>query len=272
VKIFSGGEEIFTGGMIENPPVPASDPFSDPGESGSGEHHPAPIAGDAGRENPERGVKIFSGGEEIFRGGVKKSSPGGEENFTENITNNIKFNTSSSPPEEDAEEEAPVLLTKERLKKIFAGINPLLVFSAAFYPKAAEFLAAQGFSTGYLSWLCEFCLEKKPKSLAGFYFNLFFSEQAVELYRLAQKERAPPPPDPCPVCGEGHWSGEPCPCCGLKAYPTPDEIADHTIYWALSDTQKAEFNRDFEKLTASDLDIHQKMERLETLRQKYGFV
>jgi hypothetical protein len=61
---------------IENPPVPVPGPLSAPAESGSREPDPAPGSGDSGGENPEGGVKIFSGGEEIFIGGVKKSSPG----------------------------------------------------------------------------------------------------------------------------------------------------------------------------------------------------
>jgi hypothetical protein len=259
----------------ENPPVP-------PDGSGSGENHPpwehdpAPGSGDTGGEGPEGGVKIFSGGEEIFTGGVKESSSGGEDSFTENITCISKFNTSSSPPGGDGEE-APVLQTPEQLKKAVAGISPLLVFNAAFYPKAAAFLAARGFTGGYLSWLCEFCLARKPRSLAGLYFSLFFSEQAAELYLLARKERSPPPPVKitCPVCGFEHDQAGPfdrCPSCGLKNGAAPEDIAELKIYRALPDGRKTAFDRELAGIRDSSLDFREKGKRLALLLQRFGFL
>jgi rubrerythrin len=198
---------------------------------------------------------------------------GGEEIFTENITSNIKF-TSSSPPGGN-EEEAPVVQTKEQLKKVFAGINPLLVFNAAFYPKAAGFLAAQGFSNEYLSWLHEFCLSHKPKNLAGFYFKLFFSEQAVELYRLAEKERSPPLKLSCPVCGLEHdrlGRFDRCPSCGLKNGASPEEITEYKMYRRLPDDQKTAFDRAVAGIQESSLDFRKKLECLTRLRRQFGFL
>jgi hypothetical protein len=250
------------------PPPPGIPPDQDPGLPPSpGE--PAPPRGEGVNISSRGGEKIFTPPGKNLHQGVKKSSPGGENFFTYNITSNIKKNTSSSPPPA-GEEEVSSLKTKEELEAAFAKIDPRLVFNSAFYPRAAAFLAAQGFSAAYLSWVYEFCQKQKPRTLLGFYYTLFFSEQAVELYRRETKERAPPLPVSCPVCGCAHAPDLACPICGLEPYAPQEEISRHALFWNLPDDMKSAFTRRREEILGAALAFQEKLSSLDRLRQEYG--
>ncbi|MDR2019944.1 MAG: hypothetical protein LBQ14_04175 [Treponema sp.] len=109
----------------------------------------------------------------------------------------------------------------EKLKADLLRINRKLVFDESFYPKALEYLAAQGFDGDYLSWLYGECRNRKPDNLRGLYFTLFDKEDMAALYRNVEKERrkakSPPPQKTCPCCGTMHPAClERCPECELE--------------------------------------------------------
>jgi hypothetical protein len=251
--------------ILYTPPPPGGPPPSDP---------PPPVPDEAARP-PEVVKKSSPGGEKIFTGVVKKKSPPGEKIFTDNITSSNTRNSSSSPEDQadqkpDREEEEPAPKSEKELKQAFSKIHPLFVFDSGFYPRAAAFLAAQGFSDDYLSWLYEFCLKQKPRTIAGLYYTLFFSEQAAELYRRAVKERAHPPPISCPVCGSVHGPDLACPGCGLEPHAPREVVSQHTLFWNLPDDLKSSFIHRQEEIMSSNAAFQQRLETLARLRREYG--
>jgi hypothetical protein len=124
-------------------------------------------------------------------------------------------------PVENSGKVAAGFLAIEKLKTAFIGIDRELVFDECFYPKAREYLDAQGFDDDYLSWLYAECRKRKPDNLRGLYFSLFAKEDVAALYRDVEKERrkakAPPPQKTCPACETVHPAYlERCPECGLE--------------------------------------------------------
>jgi hypothetical protein len=136
----------------------------------------------------------------------------------------------SAPPEKkQSEASAAVVDLKNNLK----SINPELVFDSAFYNNAASFLSRNKLDSAYLNWLYSQCVNKKPRSLSGLYFKLFFLPHIAEAYlsRENQPPKTAPPPLVCPVCGAEHKRGGPCPSCGLPAdYSKRDVILFKKLY------------------------------------------
>jgi hypothetical protein len=262
----------FHTGAVPNDDPPGSPVPDDHGpERESGE--PPPVTAETGL--PGGGDKNVTTYGQNCQEGVTFLSGGDDKNVIHNITSNIIKDSSSSPEKPDQEpdgEEAekPVFKSKEELKAAFHKINPHLIFHSAFYAQAAAFLASHDFSDDYLIWLYEFCRAHEPKNLAGFYFKLFFSEQAVELFLRAQEERAPPAPVSCPACGCKHNPGLDCPCCGLGQSATPETIIRHTLFWNLPEEKKSSFVRRQEEILNSGLDFQVRVENLNRLRREYG--
>jgi hypothetical protein len=250
-------------GAAPAPPLPSGMPGT--------EREPDPPAVEA--VSPRGGDKNVTTYGQNCQEVVTKMSEGDDKSVRDNITSNITKNTSSSPPEkpEPGREEAEKILNpKEQLKTVFRKINPQLVFDPAFYPKAAAFLASHDFADEYLIWLYEFCLEHEPKNLAGFYFTLFFSEQAVELYLGTRKKHTPLPLVSCPVCGCEHTPDLDCPQCGLKQSSAPETIAQHTVFWNLPEDMKSSFTRRQEEILNSSFDFLSRKKSLDRLRHEYG--
>ena len=101
------------------------------------------------------------------------------------------------------------------LKAAFSGIDPLLLFDRAFYPKAHSVLEKYGLDHKYLAWLYDFCRKKKPDDLTAYYFRVFGEESLINRFLSV---RAPPetPPAVCPVCGSNHEKFAVCPVCGFS--------------------------------------------------------
>ena len=122
---------------------------------------------------------------------------------------------------ENFEKAAAEFFDIEKLKTALTGINRELVFDDRFYPKAREYLDAQGFDNDYLSWLYAECLKRKPENLRGLYFSLFAKEDMAALYRDVEKKRhkakASESRKTCPACETAHPEYlERCPECGLE--------------------------------------------------------
>jgi hypothetical protein len=214
----------------------------------------------------------------------------------DNITSlNITASTASSPPAVSREnEDGPHGAAAEEaadtpifnglsenpetasLKADLINLDPALVFTSDFYPKAAAYLAAQGFSGRFLVWLYEYCQTKKYRSLTGLYYGLFFQEQMAELFRHSLEERAPPPPPPvpmaqCPVCGTEHDRGdEECPVCGLHRALPAGEIEEHKKIYRLPEARKAAFYREQNSILNISVNFLEKAKKLDRLKKQYG--
>ena len=154
---------------------------------------------------------------------VKKSSPpSGEKNFLGNNTfiNNTATaaaarGDSPEPPCAGERRSAAAAVSKEWVRDALAAVDPGLVFDHGFYARAAAHMIENGLDREYPAWLYGQCEAKRPRSLDGMYFRLFFAENLAEKYRIAlAKGTRPPPGVACPVCAAVHDGGE-CPSCGL---------------------------------------------------------
>jgi hypothetical protein len=292
----SGPAQPVPAGVVKNFSPTRGQPFRASG--GCRADFPPPDAGESPAPPqslpPDRasGTAPGGGGEKIFTTPgknlhrvVKNSSKGGEENFTDNILINNNTSSASSAPadicpaarEEEArfplpEKEDPAN-TPAGLKEAFARIDPALVFDAAFYPRAASYLASRRFSGDYLAWLHGFCLEKKPRSPAGLYYSLFFTDQAAELF---SRRKPPDPPAPaltvCPVCGREHpVPDEACPVCGLPGGASAGTVVFQKNLFRLPPEKKAAFARESEAIAFSRRGIAEKVRLQEELLENYGF-
>jgi hypothetical protein len=275
-----GDEEIFTPCAPPQEPPEAPDPRPTPQQDPPAPDpaRPAPPPPEVVKKFSPRGEEIFTTSGKNLHHVVKNFSKGGEEIFMDNIIiNNINTSTSSpDPPPAKKEEEAASIKNPETgpLKALFAKIDPRLVFDPAFYPRAASYLARRGYGQAFLAWLYDFCCEKNPRSLAGLYYSLFFSEQAAELYALSLRQRSPPPPEPilCSVCGREHpEDGKPCPGCGLPYDCSPETLAWHKRFFRLPEDRKTSFSREQEALMSSrDINMAEKLRRHKQLLAQYG--
>ena len=183
------------------------------------------------KKSSPRGEKNFTTYGKNLQEVVKKFSPGGEKNFTDNITNiNKATTTTADTPELNPDPPATAVaapVTPPELKKTLAQIDPTLVLDRDFYSKAAAFMAANGLDLTYLAWLYELCKTKKPRSLDGLYYTLFFAGNMAEKFRafIALSREAQPPPVVCPVCALSHNARDSqCPHCGINQDASPAEI------------------------------------------------
>jgi hypothetical protein len=173
---------------------------------------------------------------------------GGDKNVRENITfsNNTAAAAAEKIPGETEAAAIPCSKNQEppdpAFKAAFSSADPSLVFDAAFYPAAAAFLAENGLSGPYISWLREQCLLKKPASLRGMFCKLFFAPDMAELFKASFK----PPPEPvsiaCPACGTEHDSREiRCPRCGLAKNASPQAVGFTRRFLRLAPDRQAEY-------------------------------
>jgi hypothetical protein len=162
-----------------------------------------------------------------------------------------KFPKGQMPPpvEKDETAAAGEIYEIKKLKEDLSALDYRLVFDTKFYPKAAEYLAGEELDEGYLSWLYEECLNRKPENLRGLYYVLFFQGDMLSLFREREKKREAEKPVPviCPACGMTH---DPyldyCPQCHLSRIDAGDEgkIKWHKKFYALSPEDKAAYERE----------------------------
>jgi len=188
---------------------------------------------EVGKKFTGGGEKIFHTSGKIFPEVGKNSSEGGENFYRDNITSiNTTTSSSSDPPEThpqpppDEAAEAPLL--PQELKDALTALDPLLILSADFYPRAAAYMAANGLDLPYLPFLYAQCKAQNPRSIRGLYYTLFFDDTMPELYKANKRSNAPPPPPPdmpCPVCGTLHAQrDDACPSCGLPKNASADTL------------------------------------------------
>lgn len=151
------------------------------------------------------------------------------------------------------------------LKAAFSGIDPLLLFDRAFYPKARSVLEKYGLDHKYLAWLYDFCRKKKPDDLTAYYFRVFGEESLINRFLSV---RAPPetPHVVCPVCGSNHEKFAVCPVCGFSGGAKVETA--RFIFNMPEDARAA-----YEKELAAVIDVSPFAERLSlarAIRLKYG--
>ena len=219
---------------------------------------------------------------QILHGGSANSAWGGDANSAPHITNSyISKDTAAAAAENPDQTDPPETATAEidTLKQEFKRLDPALIFDQSFYPRAAAFLAQSGLDPGYLSWLHEYCVKKKPQSLAGYYHTVFFEERLVELYREYLRSRPPPPdrPVPCPVCGTEHPADRDCPECGLESKDRniPEAVAKQKRLYALPKEKREAYEREQETLYSQRAarfgkDFPGFFKSLQELGEKYG--
>jgi hypothetical protein len=197
-----------------------------------------------------RGEKKFTTYGKNFQEVVKNFSKGGEKNFTDNIKYNIKT-TASSPGTQESRAQPPpgeaavVPLSPQELKEAVSAVDPCLILSGDFYPKAAGFMASNGLDLLYLPWMYEQCKNQNPRSIRGLFYTLFFTDNMPEIYKASRRPGIPPPkpPDiPCPACGTLHARhDDACPSCGLPENASADRISLFRQLRAFPPDKRAEY-------------------------------
>jgi Zn-finger nucleic acid-binding protein len=157
------------------------------------------------------------------------------------------------PVEKEKKTAAAELYEIKKLKDDLSALDYQLVFDTKFYPKAAAYLAGEKLDEGYLFWLYEECLNRKPENLRGLYYALFFQGDMLALFREREKklEAEKPAPVLCPVCGITHDRNlDYCPQCNLSRIDAGDEgkIKWHKKFYALSPEDKAAYEREQREL------------------------
>jgi hypothetical protein len=281
----SGSPE--TGAEAVPAPAPPEGETAAPEPHAPAEPEPALVPeGGAVKISSPRGENNFTTYGKNLQEVVKNSSQGGENFFRENIKSyyyNINKASAASPhpasgegcsqaPPAAAEDTAP---NAGDLKARLLAVSQELFFDPAFYPKASAYLASSGLPDAFLSWLCAFCLKKNPRSLAGLFYTLFFTEQAAVLFRRSAEIRAPPPPQNpafCPVCGDSLPDGAGrCPSCGLDRFASAEDAERHKKFWLLPQDRKSAFSRESRRiLDDSSLSFPEKLKAVAKLREQYG--
>jgi hypothetical protein len=227
-----------------------------------------------------QGEKIFTLGKFFPKIG-KIFSKEGEKIFTHNSTSNKATATAAAAPPEKtrapppAEAAVAAPSNTRKLKDALAAVSRELVFDAAFYPRAASFMAANRLDEKYLSWLHAQCLAKKPRFLPGLFYKLFFAGNMLESFNVS---RSPPPKPPavtviCPACGQPHAKGRDCPACGLDGEASPARAEDWKRLFALPEKRRGDFLARQEAVLSEGgpfADFERKAARLAALRREFG--
>jgi hypothetical protein len=134
-------------------------------------------------------------------------------------------------------------------------------------------MAASSLDDSYLSWLYALCLSKKPRSLDGLFFTLFFEDNIVGMF----KARSTPPPPvmaACPVCGTPREKNLECPVCGTGRFASQTDIGNLKQVYGLPPAARGAYLAEQEEILLSGGlggDFRAKNARLNALREKYGF-
>ena len=234
-------------------------------------------------DEPEGGGEIFhQGGEKTHQGGGEKTHRGGEKSQERILKANSKISAAADHTETetigqtDPPKAAAAADASATLKNALRSLDTGLIFDEAFYGKALSFMNDHHLDSAYLSWLYELCIQKKPHSIAGFYFTVFFEPRFVALYREASRPPAPEQTLSCPVCGNEHEvSCQNCPSCGFNNDLRGDEerVKQHTILYRMPKEQREAYEKDMERLhreVSPSKNWEEFSRRLQALHETYG--
>jgi hypothetical protein len=205
---------------------------------------PEPKDGPAAENAPEVVTKMSPPPDKNVAPVVTKMSSGGDKNVAENTTANTTQESSSAsplpgeisgagPPRGACGAEAAAAGS---LPEIFASVSDDLVFSPAFYPRAASLIAQNRIPDSgrpYIAWLFNFIKDcKHVENPRGYFYKLFFAPESLGLFLAKEKTRREKQEQEdkkarvtCPVCGTHFDTRETdsCPKCCLDAYSFHDE-------------------------------------------------
>jgi len=208
-----------------------------------------------------RGENIFTTYGKFFHEVVKNPSKGGEKNFMDNTTSNIKTTTTAEeqpyfipdkPP--DGETAAAEALSPEKIKKAMLELDRSLLLKVDFYPRAAAFMSLHHLDKSYLSWLYKQVELREPRDFDGLFFTLFFAENMLEKYKISKQTLKTPPPVLviCPVCGASHdKQADKCPQCSLPKDPSSGQIDLYRDLISLPPDKRDEYLRKYDDIYAS---------------------
>ena len=214
--------------------------------------------------------------------GIEKSASGEEEGF-EGMDNYAENCILENSPEEGGPKADPLpAVSREEasvipsLKRALRQLNPSFVFSEPFYRKAVDFLASKSLGYNYISWLYEFCVNRKPASIDNYFYKVFFDDRLAELYL---QESRPPPAETfkCPVCSKEHDASlSACPACGFGSAYRKDQkkISKEKKLFEMPEDAKAAYGEEFDNLRESikskGLGFKEGRVLFDSLDQKYG--
>lgn len=120
---------------------------------------------------------------------------------------------------------------QENFRSGLLKLNADLVFDGRFCRRALEWMAEHQLNGGFAAWLIDYCELKKPRSLRGMFYKLFFEPDVADRYQ--KSGLSPPASAPggeegltlvCPACGKVHRAGlQRCPGCALARERYGDE-------------------------------------------------
>ena len=272
------------------PPAPDA-PAPDATPAAVSEAPTAVTAAPSGELPPdaEEGVKNSSPPhEEIFTTPMKNSSPPHEKIFMENnINSNNKFNTPPTPPPEPppappqagepaAAGEAELSFQKksQEIKNTFANLDRCLIFDHSFYPRAVKYMAKHNLDSAFLSWLFAYSQKYADKSIAGFYYKVFFDDRIRELFLSSRPARQAASPITCPVCGaQASADAQSCRVCdfAFSGRGNDEIIREARAIWLLPPDQKAAYNHELNELTSNTHpDLFSRFNAILALRKRFG--
>ena len=277
---------------VESRIIRLSEPFKP--QSGKNTENPEETAPEGSTEHSEVVKNSSPPGENNFttygknlHEVVKIPSKGGEKNFSDNTTSNIKFNTAtaSGNPETDEEplptvENAAAALSPEEIKKIFLAADNRLIFDSAFYNKALIFMADKGLEIKYILWLRDQCEKKDYRDFKSLYYSLFLNDSFAEEFIIstaAEEKIAEKPAKPhvCPACNAAlGTTDKECPECKLSTdFPSPEQIELHKELIKLKPDKRTEYlNMEGKIYSEYKKDFVKLKQNIKNLKHEYGIV
>jgi DNA-binding MarR family transcriptional regulator len=232
------------------------------------------------RASPERGIETTQYPIDLnhypiekTQGGIEISPSPIEKTPHRSIQRSITTATAAPPSEaKPFPDEKAAAAAADFLKHKLIALDRALVFDRTFYPRAVLFMYREKLDDAFLAWLREHCLTKKPRSLNGLFFTLFFADGVVELYRLSCAAQDPPQPKivSCPACGAQYPGREDvCPSCNLSRAAGRDEIIRHKKFLALPAGKKDEYEKRRNAVINANIAFPEKMKKIQKISEEF---
>jgi hypothetical protein len=153
------------------------------------------------------------------------------------------------------------------LKTELLKLDGTLILSVEFYPQAVMFMRDNGLDNRYLSWIYEYCVKQKPRTLRGYFYRSFFKSELLGLFRFLQNQEERKAERKtlkkiCPVCGAEYESE--CGVCGFSGSGNDSEIARQKKIYAMPEEKRHEYK------TARDKIMKEHFEKKTSLAEFFG--
>jgi rubrerythrin len=161
-------------------------------------------------------------------------------------------------------------ISKEMIRDTLRTIDAELIFDTVFYKKAEEYLNQEGLDTGYLGWIYQESLSRKPEKLRGMYYTLIFQKDLTEIYKAIQDETLEFLMI-CPVCGTEHNKNDyVCPECNFQSGDllNEDKVKFEKKLYFLDEAVKERYMREVVDIS-NNFHITEWEDRKSSLKKKY---